>query len=224
LQPGECVDGDQVGVDERAHLEDDHVVTARQQYSYALAELGDVGARDRPTDDFDDDRARLLSRLAPPTARRRKTHRSVTRTTVLPLSGDPELAIRNLLARLAHLADSGDVTEYVASMTEDVVWAMPANPSVGLPPTERRGRDDVAAGVHERLAAGLQGPGSNTRHVVTTTTVTVESNDRATAQSYFMFIDNTSTAPAIRSIGRYDDVLCRTADGWQLAARTISFG
>ncbi|MGH9025106.1 MAG: nuclear transport factor 2 family protein [Acidimicrobiia bacterium] len=140
------------------------------------------------------------------------------------MSSDAELAIRNLLARIAQLADRGEVEAYVASMTEDVVWAMPANPAVGLAAAERQGRADVAAGAHERLSAGVQGPGSNTRHVVTTTVVNVEGDDHATAQSYFLFIDDTTTEPAIRNIGHYDDMLRRTAEGWKLASRSVTFG
>jgi 3-phenylpropionate/cinnamic acid dioxygenase small subunit len=140
------------------------------------------------------------------------------------VSAEAEAEIRNLLARLAQLADRGEVDEYVASMTEDVVWTMPANDVVGLPANERRGRAAVATGARERLTAGVQGPGSHTRHVVTTTVVQVESDDRATAQSYFLFIDDTARAPTIRNVGCYNDVLRRTDDGWKLAARTITFG
>jgi hypothetical protein len=109
-------------------------------------------------------------------------------------------------------------------MTEDVVWSMPANDAVGLPASERRGRAEVAAGARERLARGVQGPGSNTRHVVTTTVVQVASDDHATAQSYFLFIDDTVHEPTIRNVGCYEDVLHRTDDGWKLAGRTITFG
>jgi 3-phenylpropionate/cinnamic acid dioxygenase small subunit len=140
------------------------------------------------------------------------------------VSAEAEVAIRNLLARLAQLADRGEVDRYVESMTEDVVWTMPANDAVGLPASERRGRAEVAAGARERLATGVQGPGSNTRHVVTTTVVYVESDDRATAQSYFLFIDDTVRTPTIRNVGCYDDVLRRTDEGWKLAARNITFG
>ena len=56
-----------------------------------------------------------------------------------------ELEIRNILARLAQLADSGDTDEYVSLLTDDIVWAMPANPAIGLAGSERRGRDEIAS-------------------------------------------------------------------------------
>jgi 3-phenylpropionate/cinnamic acid dioxygenase small subunit len=134
-----------------------------------------------------------------------------------------ELEIRNLLALLAHLADAGDVPGYLALLTEDVVWAMPTNAAIGLPASERRGHDAVGAGQRERIAAGHQGEGSNTLHMVTTTAVAVEGTT-ATAHSYFQYWVNTATEPRIANVGRYEDELRRTPGGWRLARRTIHFG
>jgi 3-phenylpropionate/cinnamic acid dioxygenase small subunit len=134
-----------------------------------------------------------------------------------------ELEIRNLLARLAHYADSGETDKYLSLLTEDVTWAMPPNPAIGLPASERRGHEEVGAGQRERVAAGLQGPGSDTMHVLTTIAVDVD-GDRATARSYFQYFTNTSTQPTVLNVGRYSDELRRTAQGWQLARRTVTFG
>jgi 3-phenylpropionate/cinnamic acid dioxygenase small subunit len=135
-----------------------------------------------------------------------------------------ELEIRNLLARLAQLADTGDTEEYVSLLTEDVLWAMPPNPVIGLAASERHGHDEIAAGQRERIAAGLQGTGSNTMHMISTVSVAFDGDDAATARSYFMFWSDTATDPTITSIGRYLDALRRTPDGWKLAQRTITFG
>lgn len=135
-----------------------------------------------------------------------------------------ELEIRNVIARLAQLADSGEIDDYVSLLTEDVVWAMPASPHVGLAASERRGHDEIAAGAVARMADGLQGPGSDTMHTVTTTSVRVEHDDRASARSSFVFWVTTSTEPTAKSIGRYDDTFVHTSDGWKLARRSITFG
>ncbi|MEY2421802.1 MAG: hypothetical protein QOI95_1869 [Acidimicrobiaceae bacterium] len=135
-----------------------------------------------------------------------------------------ELEIRNLLARLAQLADSGDTDAYVSLLTDDIVWAMPPSPAVGLTASERRGHDEIATGQRERIAARLQGPGSNTMHVITTISIRFDSDDAATARSHFMYWTSTSTEPTIASIGRYEDTLRRTSDGWKLARRSITFG
>jgi 3-phenylpropionate/cinnamic acid dioxygenase small subunit len=138
--------------------------------------------------------------------------------------GNDDAEIRNVLARIAQLADSGDLDEYVTLFTDDAVWAMPDNPSLGMPASEKRGITEIRAGAEERRAGGVQGPGTNTRHVLTTTAVDVERADRATARSYFMFFGDTASQPTLRNMGQYDDVFVRGERGWQLAHRTITFG
>ena len=135
-----------------------------------------------------------------------------------------ELEIRNLIARIAQLCDSGDVDEYLTLFTPDAVWAMPSNPQLGLPPDERRGRADIAGGVRKRQGFGLQGGGTNTQHVVTTLAVVVEGPERATAKSYWMYIDETTTSPTLRCVGQYLDTFRCTDEGWQLERRTVVMG
>lgn len=83
--------------------------------------------------------------------------------------------IRSTLARIAHLADTGSVEDYVEQFTREAEWNMPANPDRGIPAQVRRGREEIAAGVVERRAAGIQGPGTFTRHVTTAIAVDVTS-------------------------------------------------
>jgi uncharacterized protein (TIGR02246 family) len=135
-----------------------------------------------------------------------------------------ELEIRNVLARLAQLADSGGTEEYVSLMTDDIVWAMPPNPTIGLEGSERRGRDEIAAGQRERIEAGVQGPGSNTLHAVSTISVRFDGDDAATSHASFSYWADTTTAPVVRSMGRYADTFRRTEHGWKLARRVITFG
>ena len=106
---------------------------------------------------------------------------------------DADAEIRSLLARIAQLADTGDLDEYLTLFTDDAVWAMPDNPAVGMVANEKQGHAEIRAGAEERRASGLQGPGTDSRHVLTTIAVDVESDDRATARSYFMFFGSTST-------------------------------
>jgi uncharacterized protein (TIGR02246 family) len=124
-----------------------------------------------------------------------------------------EAEIRNVIARLGHLADTGDLDEYITLFTDDAVWGMPTN--------TRRGRDDILAGAHERRATGMQGPGTHTRHVNTTLWVRIDGPDDAVAGSYYLFLAECDTQPVIRSTGRYEDRFRRTADGWKLASRNI---
>lgn len=137
-------------------------------------------------------------------------------------AGDAE--IRTILARLAHLADAGEIDQYLSLFTDDAVWRMPANPGIGLEASERRGVDAIAAGVRERRQAGVQGPGTATKHLVTTTAVRLDGPDTAVAESYWIFLVDTTSAPRIQSTGRYEDTFRRTDDGWRLAVRSIELG
>lgn len=132
-----------------------------------------------------------------------------------------ELAIRNLLARTAQLADWGTVEECEACYTADAVWSMPASPAVGLPARELRGREAIVAGIRERRAAGIQGPGARRRHVITTMRVTLDADDSATVHSVFLFLDESQTPPVLASSGRYVDTVRRDGGEWKLAARQI---
>jgi 3-phenylpropionate/cinnamic acid dioxygenase small subunit len=135
-----------------------------------------------------------------------------------------ELEIRNLVAALAQGADTGTVDDYVALFVEDAVWEMPDNPVVGVAGSKRVGRDDIRAGVVERRAAGLQGPGSGSLHVIATILVLVGPGDEAAGRAYWQFYGDTASTPVLRSMGRYDDTYRRTAAGWQLAHRSIVIG
>jgi 3-phenylpropionate/cinnamic acid dioxygenase small subunit len=124
-------------------------------------------------------------------------------------------AIRSLIARIAHLADSGEVEDYVDCFTVDACWDMPGGP--------RRGRSEIRSGSQERRAAGDAGPGSATRHAVGTMAVDVD-GDRARATSYFQFFIRTRTTPQLRLMGQYDDEFVRTPEGWRVARRRITVG
>lgn len=125
------------------------------------------------------------------------------------------LAIRNLIARIAQLADTGGAHEYTQCFTADARWDLPGAP--------RRGRADIRRGSEERRDAGEIGPGTGTRHVVGTMVVDVD-GDAAHASSYFQFFDRTATTPRLRLVGQYDDQFVRTRDGWLLDHRRITLG
>jgi 3-phenylpropionate/cinnamic acid dioxygenase small subunit len=135
-----------------------------------------------------------------------------------------QFEVRNVLARIAQTADTGTIEEYLDNFTPDAQWVMPDNPSLGVAGSVRSGHAEIRSGVEERRAAGLQGPGSYSRHMVQTIVVTAESDDRATARSYFTYYNDTLLAPKLASVGQYDDTFVRTAGGWKLCRREITSG
>jgi uncharacterized protein (TIGR02246 family) len=127
-----------------------------------------------------------------------------------------EFEIRNVIARVAHLADDGDLEEYASLFTEDGSWEYPGGP--------RRGRADILAGARERRSQKVTGPGSNTRHVITTLAVHVEDATTAVADSYWLFWRDTTTSPVLFNIGHYHDVVRHVDGAWRIARREITLG
>lgn len=139
-----------------------------------------------------------------------------------PLAADAE--IRNLLARIAHLADDGAVEDYLTQFTGDAVWEMPANPAAGAPADRRVGIADIADGLRSRRASGLQGPGTGTRHAVISIEVNLASERAASTVAYWLFFADTRSAPRLAGVGRYDDEVRLVAGRWRLAHRRITVG
>lgn len=124
-----------------------------------------------------------------------------------------ELAIRNLLAKLAEMADSGDLDDYIELFTEDASWGGGGQP-------QRTGHAEILAGARERRATGLSGPGSHTLHVLTTIGVELD-GENASSRSVFHYYTNTDTTPVLLIVGVYRDRFRRTSRGWKLSARVI---
>jgi ketosteroid isomerase-like protein len=132
--------------------------------------------------------------------------------------------VNDVIAQIAQASDTGTLEEYGALLDTDMVWEMPANPGTGMVAQLRRGRADMVAGSAQRRAAGGQGPGSATRHVVTTSTVDPR-GDAAVAVSYWRFYVDTTTAPRVAAMGVWRDEFTRGADRrWRLARRRVELG
>jgi 3-phenylpropionate/cinnamic acid dioxygenase small subunit len=128
-----------------------------------------------------------------------------------------------LIARIAHLADTGDLSDYAECFTDDATWNLPADSGVGLPAQTRRGLSDIVEGAQERRNMGMQGPGSRTRHVVSTIDVEVD-GDTARSRAYWRYYGQTNATPQLLTMGQYDDRFRRTSTGWHLQERTITRG
>lgn len=128
--------------------------------------------------------------------------------------------IVDLVARIAQLADSGTVEEYIGCFTADAVWSLTAAQGLPMEAQTVHGREAILAGVIERRAAGIQGPGTHSIHAVQRTTVTVD-GDAAHADSIFLYYTHTDQTPTLVALGQYDDAFVRTEGRWLLAKRTI---
>ena len=124
-----------------------------------------------------------------------------------------ELDIRNRLSRIAQLSDDGDLDDYIECFTEDARWGGSSFP-------ERSGHSEILTAARERRAGGTAGPGSNTRHLISTCVVDID-GDTAKSRSIFLFYGNTQATPTLELMGVWEDELRRTPAGWRLARRSI---
>lgn len=124
-----------------------------------------------------------------------------------------ELEIGKLLARLAQLADDGDLNEYVQLFTEDASWTGPGGDT-------RKGHAEIIEGATERRGAGVQGPGTNSFHLISNLNIEV-SGDAAIGKTYFHYYRNAHDVPQLRSMGVYTDEFRRTSQGWRMKKRVI---
>ncbi len=132
--------------------------------------------------------------------------------------------IVDLLARVVHAGDDGDLATYAGLLSDDVTWSMPG--------VEHVGRAAVLDGIRSRHDSGQSGPRSGTRHVLTTTVVDLAADEagtaggtRASARSTWLLVgEGDGGSAAVRRFGTYHDEVVRTPAGWRLAARRIAFG
>ena len=131
--------------------------------------------------------------------------------------------ITTLLARIAQLADEGSPEEYTACFTSDAVWDLTDAGDLPLDVQRIEGREALLAGVLARRSAGIQGPGSHTRHDVSSIAIDI-AGDRATSRCYFRYYRDADSVPVLAAMGVYDDTFVRTAAGWRLRRRVIRRG
>lgn len=124
-----------------------------------------------------------------------------------------ERDVHDLLARLSHLADRGSIDDYLELWTDDGEWAGSSDAA--------RGHAALRERIERYRAAGVQGPGSGTRHVSTTRYVDFASPDEAHAESYFVYFAGLPDDPRPARVGRYADDLVRREGRWLLARRRL---
>ena len=145
----------------------------------------------------------------------------MTSTDIRTIGDRQEIAM--LLARIAQLADAGDPEEYVRCFTADAVWDLTDATDLPMDVQTIVGRTELLAGVLARRNAGIQGPGTHTRHDISSIAIEVD-GDEASARSYFRYYRGADGIPTLTAMGVYDDAFVRDVSGWLLSHRVISRG
>ena len=127
-------------------------------------------------------------------------------------SSDREQIV-DLLSRLAQATDQGSLEEYAACFTEDASLNLPGGEPV-------KGLDKLLASSKARRASGGVGPGSRTRHFISTTSVQV-GDGTASSVSYVIFYGIEATGPVPKAFLVYNDRFRRMGTDWRLCERRI---
>ena len=138
-----------------------------------------------------------------------------------------ESEIRNLVARLAHMADlAEDLTEYFSLWTEDGVYDVrePIGHKPGEPSQAKKvtGHAELRADRAMLRGTKFQGPGTDVWHANTTLSVKVHDDGKtAEAESYWLLVHGHEKVGVVR-IGHYHDTFRKTPQGWKISYRTVT--
>jgi 3-phenylpropionate/cinnamic acid dioxygenase small subunit len=127
-----------------------------------------------------------------------------------------ELDIRNAIVALAEATDEGDLDEYEALLLSDA--------TIDMGGTVTAGAATFVNGMRQRRAEGLTGPGSHSRHLLSTMRVSVTSANEAEAKTVWQFFADTTGAKTLVVMGTYTDRWVRGDQGWRLASRVVAVG
>ncbi|MHA3795373.1 nuclear transport factor 2 family protein [Sphingomonas sp. YL-JM2C] len=129
-----------------------------------------------------------------------------------------ELEIRNLIARVARLTDQWSVEGDLADQyVEDGIWHLEGSDPY-------HGREGIARRAREMRDAGVCGPGTTMRHIVSTAEVIgdPERPDEATVFSFFIMGDMIAGAAGMAGYGQYRDRVRKRHGRWYMAERHIA--
>jgi hypothetical protein len=119
-------------------------------------------------------------------------------------------AVRDVAHRLAYASDTAPLEEWAELLADDVV--------IDIFGEVATGKESAKAGSTARRAAGRTGPGSGSRHLVTTVVVDVTSETEAEASVTVLFTQGGAAVESTRVV-TYQDAYRRDGGRWLLARR-----
>jgi hypothetical protein len=118
--------------------------------------------------------------------------------------------ITDLVHRLALYSDKASLEQWSTLIADDAF--------IDLFGSSGQGKEGCVESSRQRRAAGRSGPGSGSRHLVTSTVIDVD-GDSATGDITVLFYAAAHTEPALQLVVNYADEYVRTDDGWKLSRR-----
>ena len=124
--------------------------------------------------------------------------------------------IGQLYVRINHGGDFRDADLWLSAFADDAVFSIAMGPG-----QEFVGKEALAEWRHQSFRG--QVGDSKVRHWDGPVRLTPTSKGMAEARSYFLVYDVSGAQPVISSSGYHDDVFVKTADGWRVKHRKVSF-
>ena len=124
--------------------------------------------------------------------------------------------IGQLYAQINHGGDFRDADLWLSAFTDDAVFTIARGPGV-----EIAGKAALTEWRHSSFQG--QTGDSKVRHWDGPPRLTPTSSGVTAGRSYFVVYDVSKTQPTVSSSGYHDDVFMKTADGWRLKSRKVSF-
>ena len=119
-------------------------------------------------------------------------------------------AIATVVARYCHLLDDGRWDEFALLWAEDAEFVLQGQATHGR------------AAIRDAIAA-TQPPERRGRHLAVNLEIALDGATATHVCDFMFWARNKEGRATLMFLGRYDDALVRTADGWQFARREITF-
>jgi 3-phenylpropionate/cinnamic acid dioxygenase small subunit len=139
-----------------------------------------------------------------------------------PLLQRHAFEIQQLLQRIAAAADTAtDIQDYLDLLTDDAVFDFAPVAAIGLAANRYTGHREIREGVIDRRRAGVQGPGTNTLHIVSDVVVDQVSDDTAAVYAAWHYLGIRDSVPALLAMGTYRNTVRRVGGRWLLSRREV---
>lgn len=139
--------------------------------------------------------------------------------TNITVSLEDRLQIQELFAHYAHSWDSKDVARYVDLFTEDAVFQTLL---AGNLAAEFTSHEQLTA-YGESLTSSYRTAGIQTRHYITNSILTAQTDGSIKAETYFQVLQQQAgeRAPVAAHTGIYTDIFVHTLQGWKFTRHEV---
>ncbi len=129
---------------------------------------------------------------------------------------EDERGILQTYYRYGHSVDYGRVSDWVDCFTEEGAYEIRRRPGIA---GQQVVRNEGRAALTKFISAHPHAPQNYLKHLMIEPRIAIKGKE-ATAQSYFVVVEESDQGPYVRSFGRYLDKMVKCPDGvWRFTER-----